>query len=399
MRGILTCLIVTGVCAGLAVSPLCFADQPGPFVAAVQVARIATDRSDAQADALTVVLREGVASLPGWSLADGNHSFELLSIKLACPLPPDTGCLSRMAEVMGTDRIIWGTINKVNQRAVGALHLWQRDAEEREIGLNYAANLTDPYSPELKGVVRQALASLTGGKPKGPVEIRAGDFSGSVYVDGVLAGSMTNGVASINIEYGEHRIEVRSPGGISVSGSIIAYPEGTPPLVLQPETAGSEQQQDGKSSNLRRIGGYGAILAGGALALGGLYFSLSINGINHNDNYTSYRDQFVAKKANKSDVTGADAYSDVCDAASGGYDANGGKTSASDVDAWCSKASTFGVLQYVFYGLGAVSIGVGTYLLLTDSSSQEDTTTTKARLEIVPMAVQGGGGLDVRVVF
>ncbi|MCL2825063.1 MAG: hypothetical protein FWD57_13825, partial [Polyangiaceae bacterium] len=65
----------------------------------------------------------------------------------------------------------------------------------------------------------------------------------------------------------------------------------------------------------------------------------------------------------------------------------------------CNKAALHQALQYVFYGLGAASVGVGTYLLLTDGNAEKSANSANRRLEISPLALPGGGGFDVRVVY
>ena len=142
----------------------------------------------------------------------------------------------------------------------------------------------------------------------------------------------------------------------------------------------TEQADDGPGPNMRRIGAYGALVAGGALVVGGVYSSLKVNSINNDKVMTDYRETVAAGE-------------DICDAA----DRDNSADSANVRDN-CSTASKFQTLQLVFYGLGIVSLGAGTYLLATDEP-EEKGNATASRVEIIPSADHTGGGLDLRVTF
>ncbi|MCL2823756.1 MAG: PEGA domain-containing protein [Polyangiaceae bacterium] len=341
----------------LAATPVCFAEPPGRYIIPVEVTRIMTNESDAQADALTAVTRSEFAKLPGWSLARSNHSFEELSIKLNCPTPPDPVCYVRAAHEMNTDRFIWGTIEQVDDLAIGSLHMWQRFKGISVVQLSYSATLTDPNDPELRRIVRSALMTLTGGRPMGAVEINfshpngddIGDVSGEVYVDNVHAGRVTNGNLTVPVRVGEHRINVRAPGFANLSTDITVGVNETVPLTLYPVTqATGGDTPDGGGPNYRKIGAYGAIGAGGALGLIGLINSLG-----------------------------------------------GGKSGDS----------------FLFVGIGAGTAGVGTFLLVLDGESEKNPTnptsptsragndTARSRVRISPYATPSRSGVDLRITF
>jgi hypothetical protein len=284
---------------------------------------------------------------------------------------------------MRTDQFVWGSIEKVGDKAVGELHLWLRGQEEgNKVQLSFDANLTDPANAALQSIVNKALMDLTGGRPMGSVDIAAGEVNGEVYVDGVLAGKIKKGVATIPAPYGEHVLEVRAPGYANVSGTIFVELNDRVPLILEPvaiETAGAAS----KSTPVKKIIGISAIGAGAGLALGGLAFSLNIHGMNNNKAFKKFRDENAPN-------------SDVCDVIDKHSNSSEGYKQAHD---FCDKAPTYQILQYVFYGLGVASAGVGTYLLLTDNPSETSTTTTGNRLLITPTAYTGGTGVDVRYTF
>jgi hypothetical protein len=62
---------------------------------------------------------------------------------------------------------------------------------------------------------------------------------------------------------------------------------------------------------------------------------------------------------------------------------------------FCSSATTFQTLQYIFFGLGAVSAGAGIYLLASDKSVPPST----VRLRVSPSIGRSGGRLDLSLSF
>ena len=94
---------------------------------------------------------------------------------------------------------------------------------------------------------------------------------------------------------------------------------------------------------------------------------------------------------------------DVCDAASNHVAPNSAKgervlsgaATFDEASSMCSKAATFQVLQFVCYGLAAVSAGAGVYLLATSGGHQAPTT----GLTVHPQVGLGNGSLDVTYRF
>ena len=383
---------IASAAAVIACSTPCFAEPPGQYIVPVQVTRIKTTQSDAQADALTTVTASELADLPGWSRATIDpklveiygdpYSYEKLTSKKSCPNPPDTACFTRLADEMRTDRFIWGSIEKQGSLAIGELRFWQRGYEEQRVALRYNAKLTDATSTELHGIVRSALMTLTGGKPTGTIVIKAGNVDGEVFIDDERTGTVSKGSASIRIAVGEHKILIRAPGYSSMTGTLIVEVGSAVDFVVEPvatttssSTVHHEDRAKPTNGNIRKIAAYSAIGGGGALLLGGLAFSLNINGMNNNADYDQFRKQTSG---------------DVCDAAK-----SQGEHLVEDI---CKRAGTYGALQYVFYGLGIGAIGVGSYLLFT-SPSAEKKSTAQGRIEIHPTASPNASSIDIKVLF
>jgi hypothetical protein len=368
------------------------ADPSGPDALPIHVVSVKTDDVDDQAEALTAALKAEVRKLHGWSLGDGDFSLEVLTLALRCPTPPDAACEVRIADQIKANRFVWGTVKRApGKRVAGTLHLWTRDQGQTKVDIAFSDNLTDSHDDALRRVVQDALATLTGGPPKGSVRVSAGTVNGQVFIDGQPSGSIRDGSTTIFVPVGTHKVEVRAPGYAPAVGEVTVRPNSSVGLSLSPQTE-EEARKAGRPLSARRIGGYGALVAGGALAVGGVYSSLRVNSISKDEGFAVYR----------SVVDG-----DVCDAARAGASANPkyqavllaqkAPTDAEITDK-CSSASTFQTLQWVFYGLGAVSLGVGAYLLATDKPSA-DRPSTAARVRVLPSVWSSSGRLDVHVSF
>lgn len=365
-----------------------YADPPGPNALPIHVISIKTEEADAQADALSGALKAEVRRLAGWSLAEGDYSLEVLAMALRCPSPPDAACEMRIADEIKAERYVWGTLDEVPGKMVaGKLHLWTRNHGQTSVDIRFSSNMTEASDDALRKVVHDALMQLTGGPPKGSVKITAGDVSGQVFVDGEPSGAIKAGAATIFVTVGDHKIEVRAPGYADTVGQVSVAPNGSVALNLVPLPA---ETSSSTKPNLRRIGGYSALAAGGVLAIGGVYSALKVNSINNDDSFSQYR-KAMERGAN------------MCDEANKGTPApdNIGAASPSTVSDMCSQASKYQSLQWVFLGLSAVSIGAGTYLLATEPSSEQGPPepSTAARVRVLPSAGPGAGGLDVRLIF
>jgi len=133
----------------------------------------------------------------------------------------------------------------------------------------------------------------------------------------------------------------------------------------------------------RRTAGWAGIGLGGVFVAAGIYSIVRVQAIDSDQRVQLYRQGFRAGV-------------DVCDEARAGVDSKVmGAASPTQMKDFCSSATTFQTLQYVFFGLGAVSAGAGIYLLATDKRTSAAT----SRLEVWPSVGHSGGRLDVRLSF
>jgi hypothetical protein len=335
------------------------ADEPGPGALPIEVLTVmADDGADDQAEALTKALRQAIKEAPGWSAGTGDNSLEVLSIQMKCPmLPalPDASCESRIADQIKVDRFMWAVLKKQGSSVVGELHMWVRGQGENKVDLNYTANLTEASDEALKTIARASVQKLTGGAPKGSVHIKAGTVGGQVFIDGQPVGALVAGEATFPLASGEHSVVVKAPGYADAVAQLVVKPNASTDVAMTLLAVEAKAPL-----NYRRIGGFAAIGAGVTFGVVGLVSTLQVNGVRNDQRFITYANQYVSS-------------TDVCEAANNkqgpnaakGERALAGAASFDEAASLCSKASTFQALQFVFYGLAAVSAGTGAYLVAT----------------------------------
>jgi hypothetical protein len=343
------------------------AAEPGPDVVPINVIAIQTSDADDQAEALTKALRVAVRAMPGWSLAEGDYSLEVLSLSLKCPEPPDANCQSRIADQIKSDRYVWGTLKKVKKspKVVGEVHLWVRGKGTSSWALDYSSNLTEAGDDSLKRIASEAIVQLTGGPPKGGVHIRAGNVPGQVFIDGQPVGALKGGEGSFMAPAGPHKVTVKAAGYADVESQVVVKPIGAPAEINLTMVA----TDDGAALNWRRIGGYGAIGLGVVSAAIGIVSATQVQSAQ------SSIDQY-RKTVNES------TSSDWCSAPL--------VNTEPSLSGACSKGKTFQAMQIVFFPLAAVAGGLGIYLVATSGKSAP-----KAGLTINPQLGPRAGKLDL----
>lgn len=380
----------------VAVAPPAHADPPGPNALPVQVVAIRSDDAEDQAEALTQALRSAVRASRGWSLPSGDFSLEVIALALKCGDAPDEACQAKIGDYIKAERYVWGTLGRTKKKQVAAsLHLYERGRPTTATEIAYDDNLTEPGDDALKRLAATALEKLTGGPPKGKVHIKTSLKDGDLFVDGQASGPVTNGEQSMQLTAGEHTIEVRSLLAKEVA-QVTVRPLGTVEIALAP--AGSERHEEAsgaadadstRPAHWQRTAGYVGLGVGGAFALGGLYSMLKVGLIRGDEKYENYRKGFTGDE-------------DVCQAAeAGSLSKQPGAATPPEMRDMCRQGTTFRTLQWVFFGVGALAAGAGTYLLLTDDEGGAQGTASRRRggIRVTPAVGPGLAAIDVNVTF
>ena len=189
----------------------------------------------------------------------------------------------------------------------------------------------------------------------------------------------------MDVASGQYRLleaPLTSEGGTTVAVGPGPGDPGDAHEPVPPPPGGEEPGGDDIWSDWHLWAGMGSIVAGIGLAGGGLAFSLGIAEMQDDPQFHNYRLDHPTSP-------------DVC------------QDAASDPDAAyirdiCDTASTYQILQFVMYGLGAAAAGVGIYFLVAadwegegdDGVSEPDTALT-----LTPLGFLGGGGLGLSGTF
>ncbi len=368
--------------------------EPGPDTLAISVIAVQTPDADDQAEALTKALRAAVKGLPGWSLAEGDYSLEVLTISLKCVEPPDVACQSRIADQIKADRYVWGIIQKDGPSSVkGDIHLWIRGQGTNDAKVSYSANLTEANDDALRRVAQETMDKLTGGPPKGTVHVKVGkDIAGQVFIDGQPVGALSAGEGKFSYPAGAHKVSVKAEGYSSVETPVSVKPQATSEVAVTLVPLESAQP-----TNWKRIGGFVGIGAGVVFGAVGAISGVSV--LSKQNDFDEYRKQTVSPNGNN----GYAQQTDICQFARDNktFGANGTDPQVpADRDriiSICDETSTLEVLQYIMYPLAAISAGAGVYLLMTSSSAAE--AAPKAGWTIKPSVGLRSGSLDFTYRF
>ena len=284
----------------------------------------------------------------GYSLNESDFALEVLTLGFKCAEVPDESCQAKIGDHIHADRYLWGTVKRSKtQRQVSAeLHLWTRGRPPARTQLTFSDNLTAPGDEALKRLVEEGLGKLLEAPKPAPVPSATTSS----------APSPTPIVPAI------------TPVGLRSENTARAY-------VDIPEEA---------SSDGRKTTGWAAVGLGGVLLAAGVYSVVRVHAIDSDQRVELYRQGFHSGV-------------DVCDQARAGVEAKiPGAATSTQMKDFCSTATTFQTLQYIFFGLGAVSAGAGIYLLASDKSPPP---AARSALRLSPSIGRTGGRLDLVLSF
>jgi hypothetical protein len=343
----------------LLVGAVAHADPPGPNALAIHVISVQSDDAEDQADALTGALRSRVRALHGFSLGEGDFALEVLTLGFKCGETPDEACQAKIADHIHADRYVWGTLKRIkaNKQVVADLHFWVRSHPTSRTQFTYSDGLTAPGDEALKRLADDALTKLLGVHKAPPAAPSTGPTA--------VPAPAQSGAA-----------------GVARAPAASAAPAKSSSMTL---STGSTAELGEGRGNGHRTAGWAGVGLGGALIAAGVYSAVRVHDVDTNAEFQLYRAGFRPGV-------------DVCDQARAGVDAKivGAATPAEAQD-FCSQATTFQTLQFVFFGLGAVSAGAGIYLLATDKSGVPAGPQTSWTL--APSVSRSSGRLQLRVAF
>jgi hypothetical protein len=352
------------------------AQNAAPYV---QVLEIRSADAAPHALAVTMVAKQqlGRPVVPG-------PGFDELSRQLGCS-QPDSACLAKMADHLGSDQLIWGQARRTPGAVVFELRMYSRGEPVRYTEFSLADSIADPNDPRLQAAVHQSLQAIITRGGVATVNLQVGAIDGQVLIDGRPGTELRMGRASFPLRGGEHTIEVRAKGYAAALRSVFVQPGTVTNLDLVPVPLDAAASQSGSPTSWRKPVGWTAVGAGVLLTGLGVWSTLTVKSVNNDDGFKDYK-------------SGVQGTGDVCDvAASGQQSSNPNAASPSEVNRMCDKATLHERLQFVFYGLAAVTTGVGVYLIVSDPGPARPETST--RLKLTPTAGPHGGALWATMRF
>jgi hypothetical protein len=322
------------------------ADAPGPNAPPIQVIAVRSDDAEDQADALTAALRNRVRALRGYSLGDGDYALEVLTLGLKCGEVPDEACQNKIGNQIRADRFVWGSVkrSKSARQVVAELHLWTRGRPSTKTEFTFSDNLTAPGDDGLRRLVDEALSVLLE-RQKAPTAATA-------------AAPRTP-----------------PPKTPAAATAPAAAPE---PSAEGPSADGAGGESSG--SSLHSTLGWTGIGVGSAFIAAGIYSVVRVSAIQNDDSVEKYRQGF------HSDV-------DSCAQAEAGVNSPiAGAATPTEMQDFCSTAKTFQALEFVFFGLGAITAGAGIYFLATDNNASA--ARSKPYFAVTPPVGRSGGRVE-----
>jgi hypothetical protein len=317
-----------------------------------------------QAQAITDALRRAVDHKPGFSLAAGDYSLEVMTVALRCPDPPDQTCLSRIAQKIGAERYIWGSLRKEPKHKV-AIHLsyWEKGSNQRDATSTYNAGFTDPSDDALTRIADDLVSRLLGAA-EGRLVVRVGNLDGEVFVNDEAQGKLVGGRAQLTVPAGDVQVRVTASGYRDAEAVAQVPPGGSTEVELEAvplaraESGEKERPAAPPSRGRTDFVPYAILATGAAVAVtGGVFWYLS-SSQNQSQAYQDYRAQVPSGV-------------DPCEAAKSDH--------RTDILDLCSQNQTNRVLAWVLMPVGLVIMGVGGWMLATAPSRPAHAGSTKTR--------------------
>ncbi len=364
----------------------------------IEVLKFASTDAVEEASALTDAFRHALIGTPGLADSGKSDALETEALTVGCDDPMDDKCAPKIAADIKVDRFLFGTVKKSKTTPVKltATVKYYAQGAVRTVVKTYDAGpiAKDGASPELKKIASEILLQLTGGPMKAKVDVTltgpGSGESGDLYEGGQRIGRVEAGKGSIDLAIGTHAVELRIPGYATATSTVEVTPAGAS-LSLNPIRLA------GGRPDWQLYGGIGAIGVGVAFVVVGIATSASLRNQQNDAQFTDYRKRFPS------------SVKDVCSEAKSGLEQpgstavpSGGQPLSGYVSNLCGSISTKETLQYVWYGLGAIAIGGGTYLVATDKKQEDQPKTAKepaVRVQVAPSFGPGYGSLTLTGSF
>ena len=354
---------------------------------------------------LTSSLRDAARDVSDWEVARAEVSLEQMTLVHGCD-EPDAACMAAIAEEIGVQRIIYGTVRRTG---VGddyefgvSLNFFNADDGR----LEFSETLTIPLDQTSAGFLDERAARyvrmFSGGAVFGSIRVSVRASQARVSLDGEFQGETDDAGVLIlpEVPEGEHEITIEADSYSRFDGTVR--------VAADDQTDFRATLSRGGGTDLGWIPGAAALAVGAVLAI-----PWAINGFavfNHN----SQRDEVVTRyQANPEAFQTDDPYEkllvttsvadqdDVCSASDEVLrNVTGSPQAATEARQRCDDDDQRLTLSYVFGTLSLVAGVAGAALLIWWATTRGGGSDgEQARWILTPYADAQGGGLGALVTF
>ena len=336
------------------------------------------------------------ASSSGLEHTGRENELSQLFIVFDCEEPTPT-CMREIGESLGSQRLVYGTVEPESGRSDAdyAVNLSYFNVETGEVERDLREVIPRGITPD--GMIEPAsqfFTALTGTVVPGELAVRCNVSGAHVFIDDEEVGSTTDEPLVLrDLEPGEITLEVQHEDYPTHTQTIEIESGQTREIMVTLREGGGD---DGGGGGGGEDGGRRSLAWLGWTSLGlsvvtfglGLWGSLDVNAANDDDVIQGER-QYWPDDVN------------ICDEAEAGNVGLGSPNDANEIADRCGRAQTFQVLQFVFYGVSAVTFGVGLWLVLREylGGDDEDEEQSGMRLRVDPVVFDGGGAVAASLTF
>lgn len=365
---------------------------------------------------LSGVIRVAAGRIPGWEVAPDEVTLSQMTMMHACE-EPNRECMGNIASELGAGKIIYGTIVRRGDEGFGlTLYLYDHATANIEDQLTDTIPSGETGMDVLRPRAQRYTAQLGGQARFGSLRLEAGEPGATVRVDNNAVG-VTNAAGTILVEdltEGSHEVEVDAEGFETFNTTLEIEADDQTEVRVNLNASGQ-----GGGSSFGWVPG-AALIVGGAIALGiGINSGIKVLRWDGEGEDLRSEDYTIGQIASLSDCVnlaenaetlagrgnsvtcGDTVYSrhqalilspgderDACTIATPG-------SWQADV---CSQQNTAKIIAWVLNTIGAVSVGVGTYLLIRSLGS-DDEDDSNVNLSIQPWMAGRDGGVDMTLTW
>ena len=364
---------------------------------------------EALAERLTDFIRQFIGERRLDSVSDKTQTLEqMMLLTENCGEDVDPRCMREIADLLGAPEVVYGFISRMpgeGGRFTYAVDVRRFSAASRRDVKSASGTLESSRqgTANLQILTSTLLDTLWDRRPPTTLIVQSNEPDAAVYLDGDLVGRTGSEPLWItDIQPGEHEVRVAKDGfdpwermvdvtadqyrlleaPLAGEGGVVAVGPENPPIgpVIPPPPVDGSEEENGFWSDWRTWTGLAGIAVGVGLAGGGMAISLELNSINKDAEWVAYR-------------ASTPPNIDTCDRAS----SDPGATYIQDL---CDTADTYGIVQWVMYGLGAAFAGVGIYFVVDSAlDEREAAPDSGTALTLMPYGLLGGGGLGLSGTF